>query len=54
MAIGPLIQYMAKYLRIFSSYIRKPFIIYDFATDPIWIFFIYEENLVFFFISAGL
>jgi hypothetical protein len=27
---------MVKYLRI-SSYIRKPFHIYDFAPDPIWI-----------------
>ncbi len=27
---------MTKYLRI-SSYIRKPFLIYDFATDPVWI-----------------
>jgi hypothetical protein len=33
-------------LRI-SSYIRKPFLIYDFAT-----LLIYEENLIFFFISA--
>jgi hypothetical protein len=29
-------SYMTKYLRI-SSYIRKPFLIYDFATVPIWI-----------------
>jgi len=28
-----LLIYMTKYLRI-SSYIRKPFIIYDFATAP--------------------
>ncbi len=28
--------YMTEYLRI-SSYIRKPFLIYDFATAPIWI-----------------
>ncbi len=34
-------------LRI-SSYIRKSFLTYDFATD----FLIYEENLNFFFISA--
>ncbi len=27
---------MGKYLRI-SSYIRKPFLIYDFATAPLWI-----------------
>ncbi len=26
-------SYMVKYLRI-SSYIRKPFLTYDFATDP--------------------
>ncbi len=29
-------SYMGKYLHI-SSYIRKPFLIYDFSTDPIWI-----------------
>ncbi len=29
-------SYMVKYLRI-SSYIRKPFLIYDFATAPLWI-----------------
>ncbi len=29
-------SYMVKYLRL-SSHIRKPFIIYDFAPDPIWI-----------------
>ncbi len=29
-------MYMGKYLRI-SSYIRKPFLIYDFATAPLWI-----------------
>ncbi len=29
-------SYMVKYLRI-SSYARKAFHIYDFATDPIWI-----------------
>ncbi len=28
--------YIGKYLRI-SSYIRKPFLIYDFATAPLWI-----------------
>jgi hypothetical protein len=44
---------MVKNLRI-SSYIRKPFLIYDFATDPIWIsFYVYEENYLFFFISAS-
>ncbi len=41
---------MVKYLRI-SSYIRMPFLIYDFATDPIWIS-LYEENFVFFFNSV--
>jgi hypothetical protein len=34
-----------------SSYIRNPFLIYDFATDPIRIS-LSEENFVFFFISA--
>jgi hypothetical protein len=29
-------SYMGKYLRI-SSYIRKPFLIYNFATAPLWI-----------------
>ncbi len=29
-------SYMWKYLRI-SSYIRKPFLVYDFATAPLWI-----------------
>ncbi len=44
---------MGKYLRI-SSYIRKPFLIYDFATAPLLCNFpIYEENLIFFFISVG-
>ncbi len=41
---------MGKNLRI-SSYIRKPFLIYDFAPDPHLNFLIYEENFVFFFIS---
>jgi hypothetical protein len=45
---------MMKYLRI-SSYIRKPFLIYDFAPDPIYSkFLIYEENFVFFFINVWL
>ncbi len=42
-------SYMGKYLRI-SSYIRKPFLIYDCSTMN---FPIYEENLIFFFISAA-
>ncbi len=36
----------------FSSYIRKPFLIYDFATDPIWIS-LCDENYVSFFISVA-
>jgi hypothetical protein len=44
---------MTKYVRI-SSYIRKPFLIYDFATASIWISFIYEEKFFFFFISVVL
>ncbi len=36
MTNGLLIYCMGKYLRI-SSYIRKPFLIYDFATAPLWI-----------------
>ncbi len=43
-----LIQYMVKYLRI-SSYIRKPFLIYDFATAQFWISLYNEENLIIFF-----
>ncbi len=34
--------YIVKYLRI-SSYFRKPFLIYDFATDPIWISYIWGK-----------
>jgi hypothetical protein len=49
-------SYMGKYLRI-SSYIRKPFLIYDFATAPLWIS-IYsiwgKVYLNFYFISAQL
>jgi hypothetical protein len=44
-------SYMGKYLRI-SSYIRKPFLIYDFAPAPLLNFLIYEENFIFFFISV--
>ncbi len=43
---------MTKYLRI-SSYIRKPFLIYDFAPRSHMNFLIYEENLIFFFIGVG-
>jgi hypothetical protein len=42
-------SYMGKYLRI-SSYIRKPFLIYDFATAPFWIST--RKNSIFFFISV--
>jgi hypothetical protein len=42
---------MGKYLRI-SSYIKKPFLIYDLATVPLLNFPISEENLIFFFISV--
>jgi hypothetical protein len=45
-----LLIYWGKYLRI-SSYIRKPFLIHDFATAPVN-FPICEENLIFFFISV--
>ncbi len=45
---------MGKYLRI-SSYIRKPFLIYDFAKNCSTLdFLVYEENLIFFFISVRL
>jgi hypothetical protein len=40
------------HLRI-SSYTRKPFLIFDFAIAPLLNFLIYEENLIFLFISAG-
>jgi hypothetical protein len=44
---------MGKYLRI-SSYIRKPFLIYDFASAPLCNFHIYEEIFFFFyFISVN-
>ncbi len=40
---------MTKYLRI-SSYIRKPFLIYDFACNRYHLNFLkYEENFIFFF-----
>ncbi len=42
--------YMGKYLRI-SSYIRKPFLIYDFATDPLWIS-LYMRKIWFSFLSV--
>ncbi len=44
---------MVKKMRI-SSYIRKPFLIEDFAPDPIWIsLYVYEENWDLLFISAA-
>ncbi len=43
-------SYMGKYLRI-SSYIRKPFLIYDFAPDPILIS-IYVRKFCFLFLSV--
>ncbi len=45
-------SYMTKYLRI-SSYIRKPFLIYDFATAPIWIT-LYMRKILFSFLSVYL
>ncbi len=41
---------MVKYLSI-SSYIRKPFLIYDFPTDPIWTS-LYMRKISFSFISV--
>ncbi len=43
-------SYMVKYLRI-SSHIRKPFLIYDFATDPIEIS-LYMRKTSFSFLSV--
>ena len=42
---------MTKYLRI-SSYIRKPFLKYDYATDPIWIS-LYMRKIFFSFYQCG-
>ncbi len=44
-------SFMVKYLCI-SSYIRKPFLIYDFAPDPIWISLYMRKILFSFFISV--
>ncbi len=41
---------MVKYLRI-SSYIRKPFLIYDLATAPFWIS-LYTRKMLFSFLSV--
>ncbi len=43
-------SYMGKYLRI-SSYIRKPFLIYDFATAPLLIS-LYMRKIWFYFLSV--
>ncbi len=43
-------SYMGKYLRI-SSYIRMPFLIYDFATTPLWIS-LHRRKLLFSFLSV--
>jgi hypothetical protein len=42
---------IGKYLRI-SSYTRKPFLIYDFATAPLWIFLYMRKIWFFFFLSV--
>jgi hypothetical protein len=41
---------MGKYFRI-SSYIRKPFLIYDFASAPLWIS-LYMRKILFYFLSV--
>jgi hypothetical protein len=46
-------SYMVKYFRI-SSYMREPFLIYDFATDPIWISLYMRKISFSFFTSAPL
>ena len=43
-------SYLGKYFRI-SSYIRKPFLIYDFATAPLWIS-LYMRKIWFTFLSV--
>jgi hypothetical protein len=47
---GLLSSYMVKYLRI-SSYIRKPFLLYDFAPVPIQIS-LYMRKILFSFLSV--
>ncbi len=44
-------SYIGKYFRI-SSYIRKPFLIYDFATAPLWIS-LYMRKIWFSFYQCG-
>ncbi len=43
--------YMGKNLRI-SLWIRKPFLIYDFAPDLIWISLYYMRKVLFYFVSV--
>jgi hypothetical protein len=43
-------SFMVKYQRP-SSYIKKPFLIYDFETDPIWIS-LYMRKILFSFLSV--
>ncbi len=43
-------SYMGKYLRI-SSYMKKPLLIYDFATAPLWIS-LYMRKILFYFLSV--
>ncbi len=44
-------SFMGKYFRI-SSYIRKPFLIYDFGTAPLWIS-LYMKKILFYFLSVS-
>ncbi len=43
-------SYMGKYLRI-SSYIKKSFLIYDFATAPLWVY-LYMRKILFSYLSV--
>jgi hypothetical protein len=45
-------SYMGKYLRT-SSYLKKPFLIYDFVTGPLWIS-LYMRKVFFSFLSVSL
>jgi hypothetical protein len=46
-------SYMGKYLHL-SSYIRKPFLIYDFATAPLWIsLYCIEGKFIFIFYQCA-
>ncbi len=45
-------SYVTKYLRI-TSYIRKPFLVYDFATAPLWISLFMRKIWLNFFTSAA-